>query len=594
VVRISAVYLFVLLLGFPAAAQLHWLPEHIRPDPFGGIVPADRTSASGQLRTGRIEMAGARDGYVSCHIIAPASDTLSLEAHIAHLQADLFEEWFHFLPSGKSYYPDALIPYSGASSTAMNNVAGQRVKAFWLDIFIPKTAAPGLHEGKVLLKTRTGAFELPVRITVLRAVVPEADVVVPDGNSYGSSWLAAQYPQSSKAPGFYESDTFFRLIHAHHRIFYEHRSTFHQLGYGHGGKVSPEFAPVLGGSGKTKRITNWSTYDRHYGPLLDGSAFANTRRGPKPIPFVYLPINPEWPASFLWWGEKGYETEFVNVVRQMERHFREKGWTGTRFELFFNHKKRYKAFPWDGDETRFAEDNRYFVEYARLMKKAIPSDSPVRWVFRTDASWTMAGQFKDLAGVIDFWVCSAGMLSLYDWAPPMLTARGDILWTYGGPPAVDKPSSGITAPLLKTWLFGATGFVHWLVVAPGLDPWFAFDGGSTALVYSGDGFGLNQPIPSIRLKLQRNCIQDLNLLDAAKTRVPLSTLKANVATRFNGVPPDQWWTRNSPLLQTAPLEWTNADIGDALEAHDKNTASPDALAWQRVREYLSTLISGEP
>lgn len=29
----------------------------------------------------------------------------------------------------------------------------------------------------------------------------------------------------------------------------------------------------------------------------------------------------------------------------MERHFREKGWTNTRFEMFFNHKKRYK----DGD-----------------------------------------------------------------------------------------------------------------------------------------------------------------------------------------------------------------------------------------------------
>ena len=31
--------------------------------------------------------------------------------------------------------------------------------------------------------------------------------------------------------------------------------------------------------------------------------------------------------------------------------FREKGWTSTRFELFFNHKKRYKGFPWDGDES---------------------------------------------------------------------------------------------------------------------------------------------------------------------------------------------------------------------------------------------------
>ena len=97
----------------------------------------------------------------------------------------------------------------------------------------------------------------------------------------------------------------------------------------------------------------------------------------------------------------------------MERHFREKNWTGTKLELFFNHKKRYKAFPWDGDETRFENDYPYFGEYARLMKRAMPAKSPVQWVFRTDASWTMAEQFRKQEGVINFWVVSGGMLSLY-------------------------------------------------------------------------------------------------------------------------------------------------------------------------------------
>ena len=129
-----------------------------------------------------------------------------------------------------------------------------------------------------------------------------------------------------------DEDDLFRLIHAYHRIFYEHRSTFHQLGYGHGGKVGPEFAPELAGSGSSKHISNWDRFDRHYGPLLDGSAFRNTRRGAQPIPFVYLPVNPEWPASFLWWGEPGYEAEFANVLSAMEQHFREKNWTSTRFE----------------------------------------------------------------------------------------------------------------------------------------------------------------------------------------------------------------------------------------------------------------------
>ena len=220
--------------------------------------------------------------------------------------------------------------------------------------------------------------------------VPEDDALTIDHNSYGSSWLASFYKRPDESSeDFFASDRFFELIHAHHRLFYEHRGTFHQLGYGHAGKTGPEFAPKLTGSGRTKRIEDWELFDRHYGPLLDGSAFRGTRRGAQPIPFVYLPINPEWPASYLWWGEPGYEVEFTRVVSEMERHFRDKGWTGTRFELFFNHKKRYKGFEWDGDEARFPKDNAYFKKYWRIFQNAVPKDSPVQFVFRNDSSWMM-------------------------------------------------------------------------------------------------------------------------------------------------------------------------------------------------------------
>jgi hypothetical protein len=155
--------------------------------------------------------------------------------------------------------------------------------------------------------------------------------------------------------------------------------------------------------------------------LFDGSAFARTRRGPQPIPFVYLPINPDWPASSLWWGEAGYKTEFVNVVSAMEGHFRERGWTHTNFELFFNHKKRYKGYWWDGDEARFANDLPVFAEYSRLLKKAVPADSPVKFVFRADASWMMERQFKELAGIVNFWVLGGTEFSWFPYAPNCCT-----------------------------------------------------------------------------------------------------------------------------------------------------------------------------
>jgi hypothetical protein len=447
-----------------------------------------------------------------------------------------------------------------------------------VDVWVPPVTKPGPHTFTATLKVGAETAKASVDITVIAAKVPAGDVVTMDHNSYGSSWLSEQYPKLAAPHGdkFESSDDFFKLIHSYHRIFYEHRGVFHQLGYGHGGKVAPEFAPRLTGFGRTKKIASWDLFDRHYGPLFDGSAFKDTRRGSRPIPFVYLPINPEWPASFVSWGEPGYEMEFVNVVGEMERHFREKGWTGTRFELFFNHKKRYKAFPWDGDEVRFMGDDKYFKDYAEFMKKAVPASTPVKFVFRTDSSWAMEQQFKDLAGVINFWVLSGGIMSWNKDAVKRVVDRGDIVWYYGSPPEVSRPAAQITELPLRAWLQGIHGFVHWLTVSAGADPWFRFEGGGTALVYPGERFGIEGPIASIRLKVQRNALQDLALARDGQ---------AEVAKRFNGSTPGDWWIPRPALADRPPEEWSNDDIDDAMKpAHSLKRT--DAASWQRVREFV--------
>jgi len=69
-----------------------------------------------------------------------------------------------------------------------------------------------------------------------------------------------------------------------------------------------------------------------------------------------------------------------------------------------------------------------------------------------------------------------GILSFYRHAPKMLCDRGDVVWYYGGPPGVTDSSSAITEFPLRAWLWGVNGYVHWLTVSPGEDPWFHFDG----------------------------------------------------------------------------------------------------------------------
>ncbi len=577
-----------------AEASLRVLPEFQRPDPFGGIVAADSSGEKHELA-----LSGARGGYVSFHLAAklpvPGEYSLTLDTREAGLEVRLFREWFHFLDSAKQYYPDALIPVGSPYRSRMpepeNRIAGQTSQAFWVDIWIEKTAASGLHRMEAVLVTSQGRTRLPIEVTVLRANVPPEDAVMVDHNSYGGSWIAEQYPSKSKGGGdeFFRSAEYFRLIRAYHSIFYEHRGIFHQLGYGHAGKVAPEFAPALAGAGRSKHIANWDLFDRHYGPLLDGSAFAGTHRGARPIPFVYHPVNPEWPASYLWWGEPGYEVEFITVLSEMERHFREKGWTQTRFELFFNHKKRYMGFPFDGDEVRFPDDNKILAEYGRLMKKALPADSPVQIVFRADVSWDMNQQFRDLAGIVRMWVCSDSILSWYPEVAQAVVKRGDVTWFYSGPPSIQKPSAAITRFPLQAWLWGINGYVHWLVVSAGSDPWFHSDGGGTALVYPGEKFGLSEPLPSVRLKIQRNCLQDLAMLKALGKDV-----RSEVARSFNGSSLADWWNTKPAFADQPTEEWSGTAIDDASRKTEDMFSKVDAPAWDRVHRYVLQLEAEKP
>ena len=576
--RLFAAALFCAALA--PAQSITSAREFFRPDPFGGMIDAQEPQRTVSLRT-------ARNAYASFHlIVSQIRGPYEIRVELP-LATDLYREWFHLNAADSRYYPDALIPirsgYRGTLPEPDNRIPNQSAQAFFVDIRVTSSIAPGTYRGKAELITGSRTAALPIVIEVLPAVVPQEDVVVLDNNSYGSSWLFEQYPKTLARPQ--SESELLRLVHGYYRIFYEHRGVFHQLGYGHAGKVGPEFAPVLEGTGRNKHVASWDLFDRHYGPLLDGSAFQSTRLGPRPIPFMYLPVNPEWPASYLWWGEPGYEAEFVNVLSEFERHFRERKWTSTRLEVFFNQKKRYKGFPWDGDEIRFERDDQYLVAYHRMLSKALPPDTPVKFIMRADASWDLERQLTELSGIVRFWVAGQGELSWYPDLAQKAIERGDIVWTYGGTPTVQQPPVRVTLDPLRTWITGVQGFVRWLTVSPGPDPWYHFEGGAETLVYPGERFGIAEPLPSVRLKLQRNCLQDLALLDQAARRLTPVTVKGEVVKRFNGTLLSDWRNSRPALANTPVLNWTNADIEDALRPFESRIGKTDPDGWMRVREY---------
>jgi hypothetical protein len=201
----------------------------------------------------------------------------------------------------------------------------------------------------------------------------------------------------------------------------------------------------------------------------------------------------------------------------------------------------------------------------------------------------MERQAKELAGIVKMWICGNGILSWYPEMARSMKQRGDIVWFYSGPPVVTEPAAKITEFPLKAWLWGIDGYVHWLTVSAGADPWFRFDGGGTALTYSGDRFGIEEPIPSIRLKIQRNALQDLALLDSLKDRRPLAELRDEAARHFNGSRARDWWNPRPAFADRPPYEWTNAGIAEAASATERMLEKTTADSWQKVHEYVMQL-----
>jgi hypothetical protein len=587
--------LFVVCLGCCRASDLLVASAFHRPDPFGSFVASDLVGSSWSHS---IQLTSARGGYVSFQVVVKSETACSdCKLSIESPQpVDVYREWFHFNTPDKHYYPDALIPIHVPFSFQMpdpeNAIHGQKVRAFWVDVWIAADTKPGVYCGRARLTDGSVRKTVPFTISVSAAQIPAQDVLDMDSNSYGDGWLQAQYPKALAGSGRAKEDEQFHLIQQYYRLFYENRGIYHVLGYGHSGYVDPGFAPELAGTGKEKHIASWDKFDRLFGPVLDGSAFNGTRRGPHPIPFMYMPINPEWPANYLWWGEPGYQTEFTNVVGEMERHFREKGWTDTRFEVFFNQKKRYKGFEWDGDEVRFPKDDAYFLIYHDLLMKALPADTPVHFILRADVSWTARQQFHVLKNAIHLF---DGM-SVWDLDElPALRERGDIVWTYGGTPPVQDVSTAITVDPLRVWIFGLDGFVRWLAVSPGPHPFEALsNGGSETLAYSGERFGIEGPIPSIRLKLQRNTVQDLDLLEEEAKQGSREAIQQKVVGLFDNTKLSQWKHSPSPPPPGKPVDWTNADIGDALKPYDAQFPTPQPDAWQRVHDFAVKQAGGKP
>jgi hypothetical protein len=553
-------------------------------DPFGEIKPADQSERAAATADGAT-LRAARNGYASFRVWATGEGEYRLAVEIdAPLEADLYRAWYHRIPKddGERWITDALVPVEQPAAHQLpdpdNAVEGQTCQEYWVDVFVPRDAPVGTVSGRVRLND---SVECPIRIDVTEAVISDDDALIMNRHSYGCRWLWRQYPGTFDGlDGEARWEKSSELLHQVYRLNYEHRSLLTNRGVGHANTFDPIYGPTLEGHGREKRIVDWTLFDRHHAPLLDGTTFETAapgaprpRRPARPLWCVATPMSSEWPADYLYWGQPGYEVEFVNCVRQFDQHFREKGWTTTHPYFFFVHKKRYRWMEWDGDEPKDAKDHKYFIEMDRLFREAI-GDTPVPWLNRIDASWQMKAEFDCLEGMVDWWVCG-GFLQWYPEEVQAVIERGEPIWRYSGPPSIEAASSASLEHVWRSWACGLDGHCYWNAFDSGPDPWFNSTGNATQLFYPGERFGIPGPIPSVRLKLERNGVQDVNLLAARPGAVKDGLVDA--------APIQLWKTPPRVVHELPPEEWDSRNLAASQDDEMQSVQEVDPQWWADIR-----------
>jgi len=382
-------------------------------------------------------------------------------------------------------------------------VPGRHRSTYTVELHIPKGFPAGQKSGAIVVTLKGQEQRFPLSLQVYDFELPDRATCMADINNYS---------RVMAFPGGVDADTdcdeYIAVMNQYFRLAREHRAMFHLLPYSHSGAIARGYAPILEGRGKKRRITDWTSFDRHWSALLDGTAYKGCRFGEYPVEYLYMPTNLNWPAYFENYGREGYDLEFRNIHREMARHFSEKGWTHTRMEVFFNHKVRRKFYPWDMDEIYYERDNEATIKFAKMALEAVADYPNVKFINRIDSSWIFGDSARsEIGDLVQLWVVNRNSIAPRPDEVALLRNKGQEVWFYGGPgglPAPDRLDS-LRWPWLA-WGRDTDGFCWWN--GEGFGSWDQVDRGANHCLYPGDRFGIQGAVPSLRMKVLLRAMQE--------------------------------------------------------------------------------------
>ena len=452
--------------------------------------------------------------------------------------------------------------------------------AFYCELYIPQDAPVGERKGVLRLTANGETLDLKINLTVWNFNIPNELSFLPEMNCYSLPANELEY----------------------YRMAQLHRTYVNRVPYSHRGTVGDGLAPKYDAA---MRSFDWRDWDRRFGPLFDGSAFADSPRGATPIEAFYLPFFENFPANiFEEYDEKvrpvdaafsdDYKTSLRAALTDAAEHFSESGWNDSRFLFYLNNKMDYKrngwsraSSPWLLDEPASFQDFtalRFFASQLRLAledaelatkdngtRKAKNASSETRPIlFRADISRPQWSR-DSLDGLLDVNVVGGGVFR--DYNSRVLERRdrfGELVYAYGTTAAPELNGWQPVAWSLDAWTLGADGIVPWQTIGND-ESWKKGD--ELSLFYPATEESGGKVVASIRLKAYRRGQQDVEYLTAL--------------CRATGRPR---WDVAQALRKRLTLE-ARSTFRSSEDAGTQDYPEFSSDEWERLRREIGAFLS---
>ena len=494
------------------AAEVAVIDELDKVDPASGrLIPAQPAAylARNHLWSAadrRVRLHAARNEFVAFQVLLTGAlpdvrPSLTFDGPAGtRVQAEFGR--YHVVRTKLGALPDPIVPLGGAEDVVDRSTRVTR-QSLHVEVYVDHDVPPGELRGTLTLRAGGRTLALPVSLTVWNFTLPDHLSFIPEMNCYG---LPAN-----------ERD-FYRLAH-------RHRTVINRVPYNQAGVVEDGCAPRV-----DETSLDWADYDRRFGPLLDGSAFADLPRKGIPVDVFYLPLHENWPTPIEPnyngdpWADRtftpGYRAAFVTASGQFAEHMDSRRWGDTLFLCFFNDKYDFKSpgwsrgsSPWLLDEPASFSDFwalRYFGaafhEGVHAARRRESEPGTAKLAFRCDISrpeW----QRDCLDGLLDYNVVGGAMRSYRRIVMDRKSAQGQVVLEYSSANPVEESNMQAVGWSLDAWSLGTDGVLPWQTIGRG-DSWREAD--TLSLFYP--GFRGKMPVPSVRLKAFRRGQQDVEYL----------------------------------------------------------------------------------